>query len=102
MEFTSNGELFDLLMDRMRLGANEAADYFSQTIRGLTFCHRHSICHRDLKPENLLLDEAFRVRVADFGFATVETPNALLMTGCGSPQYVAPEVITVSFSYTIL
>ena len=61
------GELFDFLVSRGALRADEALYFFQQIIEGLDYCHGHMICHRDLKPENLLLDSNMAIKIADFG-----------------------------------
>ena len=63
----------------------------------MDFIHYRSIIHRDLKPENILInskyDGAYDLRIADFGFAvSLENPNHKL-NKCGTPGYVAPEVL---------
>jgi len=59
--------------------------------------HSQGICHRDLKPENLLLDHSGNIKVSDLGLATKfllsKTGRRKLKTFCGSPPYVAPELI---------
>jgi len=57
------------------------------------FCHSKNIIHRDLKPENLLLDTKGYSKLTDFGFAKVVEPGARTYTLCGTPEYIAPEVL---------
>ena len=61
----------------------------------LSYVHSMGICHRDLKPENVLLtaDEPPMVKVADFGLAKVIDSMTMLRTMCGTPVYLAPEVV---------
>jgi calcium/calmodulin-dependent protein kinase I len=63
---------------------------------GMKYCHDKGIAHRDLKPENLLLttttDDAI-VKIADFGFAIKGAAKSSLQTQCGTPGYVAPEIL---------
>lgn len=93
LEYCDGGELFDLLIENGYLLEPQVLDLFQQLVYALEFCHARGICHRDLKPENVLLMSDGRVKLADFGMATVLTPEDLLETFCGSPQYCAPEVI---------
>lgn len=71
----------------------EAKKYFYQLIDAVDYCHRRGVYHRDLKPENLLLDNQGDLKVSDFGLSVLRKPGQLLSTSCGSPCYVAPEVI---------
>jgi serine/threonine protein kinase len=96
MEYVEGGELFDYLVRRKRLHADEARHYFQQIISGVDYCHRFNICHRDLKPENLLLDSEKNIKIADFGMAALEREGRLLETSCGSPHYASPEIVAVS------
>lgn len=93
LEHCDGGELFDILMRWGRLPEEQVLDVFQQLVYALEFCHRRGICHRDLKPENVLLTSDGRVKLADFGMASLHRPGSLLETSCGSPQYCAPEVI---------
>lgn len=95
MEYVEGGELFDYLVRRKRLHADEARHYFQQIISGVDYCHRFNICHRDLKPENLLLDSEKNIKIADFGMAALEREGRLLETSCGSPHYASPEIVAV-------
>ena len=64
-------------------------------MNGLDHCHRKGVAHRDLKPENLLLDENYKLKIADFGFAApVEGKDGggYLHTGLGTLNYMAPEI----------
>ncbi|PRQ72453.1 Protein kinase-like domain-containing protein, partial [Rhodotorula toruloides] len=93
MEYVEGGELFDYLVRKKRLHADEARHYFQQIISGVDYCHRFNICHRDLKPENLLLDKEKNIKIADFGMAALEREGRLLETSCGSPHYASPEIV---------
>ncbi|SCZ93314.1 BZ3500_MvSof-1268-A1-R1_Chr6-2g08603 [Microbotryum saponariae] len=93
MEYVKGGELFDYLVSKGSLHADEALHYFQQIISGVDYCHRFNICHRDLKPENLLLDGDGNIKIADFGMAALERGGKLLETSCGSPHYASPEIV---------
>eukprot|EP01040_Poterioochromonas_malhamensis_P018561 gene18561-21708_t len=102
LEFVGGGELFDKIANEGKLPEEKARFYFKQLVDGLEHCHNNGICHRDLKPENLLLDTDGNLKISDFGFSTLSVGDAdgdggtraeLLHTTCGTPNYVAPEVL---------
>ncbi|KAL6655578.1 hypothetical protein ACP70R_006404 [Stipagrostis hirtigluma subsp. patula] len=95
MEHARGGELFAKVA-RGRLAEDRARRYFQQLVAAVGFCHSRGVAHRDLKPENLLLDEAGDLKVTDFGLAALPEQlrhDGLLHTQCGTPAYVAPEVL---------
>lgn len=94
MEYVSGGELFDYIVSRGRLPADEARHLFHMIVSGVEYCHYHDVVHRDLKPENLLLDVDNNIKIADFGLSNVIHDGDFLRTSCGSPNYAAPEVIS--------
>ncbi|KAK1323141.1 CBL-interacting serine/threonine-protein kinase 8 [Acorus calamus] len=78
-----------------RLSEAEARRFFQQLIDGVDYCHSKGVYHRDLKPENLLLDSQGTLKISDFGLsAWPEQGDSLLRTTCGTPNYVAPEVLS--------
>lgn len=99
MELVTGGELFDLVAARGPLPEDECRQHFNRLIDGVEFCHRKGVCHRDLKPENLLLDQDGRVKISDFGLSSLTSRDLEsgndphLTTTCGTPNYVAPEVL---------
>lgn len=95
MEFVRGGELFNKVA-KGRLKEDLARKYFQQLISAVAFCHARGVYHRDLKPENLLLDENGNLKVSDFGLSAVSDQirqDGLFHTFCGTPAYVAPEVL---------
>lgn len=109
LELVTGGELFDKVVECGRFDEQTARCYFQQLVTGLEHCHRQGVCHRDLKPENLLLDEATGdLKISDFGLSALygsasgigvgNGPHGtqLLHTSCGTPNYVAPEVLSES------
>ncbi|KAJ9186915.1 hypothetical protein P3X46_002432 [Hevea brasiliensis] len=94
LEFITGGELFDKIVHHGRLSEAEARRYFQQLIDGVDYCHSKGVYHRDLKPENLLLDSQGNIKISDFGLSALpEQGVSLLRTTCGTPNYVAPEVL---------
>nr|QSH71628.1 CBL-interacting protein kinase [Hedychium coronarium] len=95
MEYVRGGELFARVA-RGRLPEDQARRYFHQLISAVDFCHSHGVFHRDLKPENLLLDRLGDLKISDFGLSALPEQlrhDGLLHTQCGTPAYVAPEVL---------
>ncbi|CAA2964122.1 CBL-interacting serine threonine- kinase 11 [Olea europaea subsp. europaea] len=95
MEFVKGGELFAKVA-KGRFSEDLSRIYFQQLISALSYCHSRGVYHRDLKLENLLLDENGDLKVTDFGLCAVTGqihPDGLLHTLCGTPAYVAPEIL---------
>ncbi|KAL3517975.1 hypothetical protein ACH5RR_020564 [Cinchona calisaya] len=95
MEYAKGGELF-YKVAKGKLKEDVARRYFQQLINAVDFCHSRGVYHRDLKPENLLLDENENLKISDFGLSALaesKHQDGLLHTTCGTPAYVAPEVI---------
>lgn len=93
MEYVAGGQLSDKLIYAEKLSEEDARKYFQQLIDAVDYCHSRGVYHRDLKPENLLLDNKGNLKVSDFGLSALQKPGSLLSTACGSPSYVAPEVL---------
>lgn len=96
LEYVDGGELFDKIAKHGRLKEDEARRYFQQLVNAVDYCHSRGVYHRDLKPENLLLDSYGALKVSDFGlsaFSQQVRDDGLLHTACGTPNYVAPEVL---------
>ncbi|XP_029129238.1 CBL-interacting serine/threonine-protein kinase 24 isoform X2 [Cajanus cajan] len=95
LEFVMGGELYDKIVHHGKLPENESRRYFQQLIDAVDHCHRKGVYHRDLKPENLLLDAYGNLKVSDFGLSALTKQGVgLLHTTCGTPNYVAPEVLS--------
>ncbi|KAJ4719184.1 Non-specific serine/threonine protein kinase [Melia azedarach] len=95
MEYAKGGELFNKV-SKGKLKEDVARKYFHQLINAVDFCHSRGVYHRDIKPENLLLDENENLKISDFGLSALadcKRQDGLLHTTCGTPAYVAPEVI---------
>ncbi|KAL9650456.1 hypothetical protein ABK040_004680 [Willaertia magna] len=97
MELITGGELFDKIVAQRRFSEDVARRYFQQLIDGIAYCHSNRIAHRDLKPENLLLDSNDNLKITDFGLSGMMKQGVMLETICGTPHYVAPEVLTGNY-----
>ena len=96
LEFAAGGELFDRIVEKTYYNEKEARSLSTILLTTIKFCHDKSIVHRDLKPENLLLaskEEDITIKIADFGFAVKSKGPSSLTTQCGTPGYVAPEIL---------
>ncbi|KAG5388167.1 hypothetical protein IGI04_029708, partial [Brassica rapa subsp. trilocularis] len=102
LECVTGRDLFDRIVRFMytvskgKLSETEGRKMFQQLIDGISYCHNKGIFHRDLKLENVLLDENGHIKITDFGVRAVPQhfrEDGLLHTTCGSPNYVAPEVL---------
>ncbi|EGV64891.1 cAMP-dependent protein kinase catalytic subunit [Yamadazyma tenuis] len=92
MDYIEGGELFSLLRKSQRFPNPVAKFYAAEVTLALEYLHSHDIIYRDLKPENILLDRNGHIKITDFGFA--KEVNTVTWTLCGTPDYIAPEVIT--------
>ncbi|KAL8525836.1 hypothetical protein ACS0TY_015176 [Phlomoides rotata] len=95
LEFVKGGELFAKVA-KGRFSEDLGRKYFQQLISAVGYCHSQGVYHRDLKPENLLLDENGDLKVSDFGLSALADHvrgDGLLHTLCGTPAYVAPEIL---------
>ena len=95
MPYAGKGQLYSLLRRQVRFDQRTAAQYMRETIEAVRYLHSFSpkIIHRDIKPENLLLDDNYRVKLSDFGWANYQDENQLRKTFCGTPEYLSPEMI---------
>jgi len=92
-ELCTNGELFDHLNSVVTLSEKRARRIMKQVLESLEFCHAKDVVHRDIKPENILLDDDLNVKLTDFGFARQLSSNERLFEVCGTPGYLAPELL---------
>ena len=96
MELAEGGDLFDKIEADQGVTEDIAHVYFSQLVNAVGYMHSKGVGHRDLKPENILLSVDGDLKIADFGLATLFEHNGkrkINTTLCGSPPYVAPEVL---------
>ncbi|XP_065206345.1 cGMP-dependent protein kinase, isozyme 2 forms cD5/T2 isoform X4 [Planococcus citri] len=93
MEACLGGELWTILRDKSFFDDSTTRFYTACVVEAFAYLHSRNIIYRDLKPENLLLDVTGYVKLVDFGFAKKLQHGRKTWTFCGTPEYVAPEVI---------
>lgn len=96
LEYCRGGDLFMYIQSHGRVPESTAKHFMQQLAAGLKVLRENHLVHRDLKPQNLLLssgDNNSVLKIADFGFARSLQPRGLAETLCGSPLYMAPEIM---------
>lgn len=94
LELAAEGELFNWIVMKQKLTEAETRKVFVQLFQGVKYLHERGIVHRDIKPENILLtDKDLHVKLADFGLAKIIGEESFTTTLCGTPSYVAPEIL---------
>ena len=101
LELVTGGELFDKIVEAQRFDEETARFYFQQLVVGTIFCHNNGVCHRDLKPENFLFEtkaDNSAIKIIDFGMSKQGMKKTVfgrraVQTACGTPLYVAPEIV---------
>ena len=95
MEYVPGESLHSYLQRKTlkKLDENEARMIFTQVVDGLNYCHQQSISHRDLKLENIIVDKQNQVKIIDFGFSTLTEAGERMKIFCGTPSYMAPEIV---------
>ena len=78
---------------RRRLPEREAAQIFKDIVEGIAYCHEKNVIHRDIKLENIMIDENGTIKIIDFGFSIVIPKEKKLSIFCGTPSYMAPEIV---------
>ena len=97
MEYINGGNLFSFLKKRRKVSEKTAKFLYRQIILGLKYIHSHNIVHRDIKLENILIDLNNNIKICDFGIGRVlSSPEQLLFDQCGTPMYIAPEILLSS------
>ncbi|CAD1473708.1 unnamed protein product, partial [Heterotrigona itama] len=97
LELMEGGELFERIKSRGRLLEKHAKVIFYQVVLAVSYLHDSDITHRDLKPENILLasnSDITLAKVSDFGLSKLVDAQTMMKTFCGTPMYVAPEILS--------
>jgi serine/threonine protein kinase len=96
MELVTGGELFDRIVEKGSYTEEDAQVLVRKIVCAIEYLHGQNIAHRDLKPENLLVKSVAddtEVKIADFGLSKIIDEQKMMQTACGTPGYVAPEVL---------
>lgn len=94
LEYAGGGDLLQLLRARGKLSESEARPIFKQIVDAVIACHNEEIIHRDIKLDNILLNEEMTlIKLCDFGVSRVAKPSFKINEQCGTPAYLAPEII---------
>ncbi len=94
MEYAENGDLLHSVKQKKRLPEDQAASIFRQVVYGLAHIHSRNVLHRDVKLDNILLDSEGGVKICDFGVSKIIDKTAVIYDQCGTPAYIAPEIIS--------
>ncbi|WYZ35404.1 hypothetical protein EsH8_X_000051 [Colletotrichum jinshuiense] len=107
LELAPQGELFNFLIMKQKLTEEKTRCLFHQLLSALEYIHKEGWIHRDIKPENILMQSENSIKLADFGLAVnlSSRPEQMDDTLCGTPSYVAPEILAESryrrYSYPV-
>jgi len=103
MEYLDGGELFERVAgEDFNLTESDCCQFMKQICRGVSYLHDHNIVHLDLKPENVVCTQRdnTQVKIIDFGTAKQLGPGEKVKVLCGTPEFVAPEVVNYDFIST--
>lgn len=94
MDYAEEGDILQLLKEKGPLTEDFARYLVIQVIEGLKHCHKRGVLHRDIKLDNVLLASDYVAKVCDFGVSCILKKGQVLYEQCGTPAYIAPEVIS--------
>jgi serine/threonine protein kinase len=98
MEYVEGKELFDFVVQKMKLLESEASKIAMQLLKTIKYLNEVKICHRDLKPENIIINpETIHIKLIDFGLSSLYSEFTHLETKVDTPYYVAPEVLDKNY-----
>lgn len=93
-DYAAKGDVLQYMKEHGIFKESKAKYIAAQILNGLQYIHEKNILHRDVKLDNILLDKDFKVRICDFGVSrTMPKTNQMIKERCGTPAYIAPEII---------
>lgn len=93
MELCPGGDLLNYVRKRRKLTEKYAKFVFKQIMEGIAYLHSNKVAHRDIKLDNILLDGHGNIKIGDFGVSRKIEENEVLFEQCGTPAYIAPEIV---------
>lgn len=93
MPFVRGGELYKHFLKCKRFPEHQVKFYAAQIVLAIGYLHSKDICHRDMKLENILIDESGYLKLIDFGLAKILKDSEMSQSFCGTPEYLAPEMV---------
>lgn len=102
MEYAGGGDLLHYVKSKKFLTEKVARPVFRQVVYGLAHIHSRNVLHRDIKLDNMLLDSDGAVKICDFGVSKIIDKNKTINDQCGTPAYIAPEIITNEVFFTFM
>jgi serine/threonine protein kinase len=93
MEYLPGGDLLTKVRYKGAIGETEAKGVFKQVVIGLAHIHCRSVAHRDIKLDNILLTKEGKIKICDFGVSRISKKGELVADQCGTPAYLAPEIV---------
>lgn len=93
LELCPGGDLLNYVRKRRKLNEKYAKFVFRDIMKGIAYLHQNGVVHRDIKLDNILLDGRGSIKIGDFGVSRRVIDNELLFEQCGTPAYIAPEIV---------
>jgi 5'-AMP-activated protein kinase catalytic alpha subunit len=102
MEYVPGGDLLGFVRKRTKLNENTARFIFRQIIESIQYIHSQNIVHRDIKLDNILIDLSNNIKICDFGVGRECKKGEIIKDQCGTPAYIAPEILRNNVEYNYL
>jgi serine/threonine protein kinase KIN1/2 len=93
-DYIDGGQMLDYIISHGRLKEKQARKFARQLTSAMRYCHAHKIVHRNIKMENILVSRTGDIKLVDFCFSSLWSPDEESVIRCGSAYFVAPEVMS--------